>query len=77
MKQIFERIKELDVKEVILGEFHPVKINETFLKVESIKDNILNCTLYCKKFAQKLVVITSSNSKAKHVRKMLGEKAYP
>lgn len=76
-KQIFERIKELGVKEVILGEFHPVKTNETFLKVESVKNNTLNCTLYCKKFAQRLVIITPNNTKAKHVRKMLGEKAYP
>ncbi len=76
-KKILERVKILGVNEVILGEFHPTKTSETFLKVESVKDNTLDCTLNCKKFTQKLILITSSSEKAKNVRFMLGEKATP
>lgn len=52
-KNILERVKLLGVNEVIMGEFHPSKTSETFLKIEHIRDNALDCTLNCKKIRTK------------------------
>jgi len=71
------RAKNVGAKKVIFNEFSKSKKSETYLKIEKINNNELDCTLYCDGFAQKLTLITPSRETARYAHQMLGEKNYP